>query len=135
MKKLVFSSLFLLLAGSLFAQPQHREGPPKPPPIAERWKHDSTKLQLYVGLNPGQISSTKNVFVNFYKDMDALMQNRKDGPPKKEDMDKVVNKRKEALKAIFSAQQLGRLETFRREFMPPPPRKHKPKDGVSPEKV
>lgn len=121
----------MLLTTLLFAQPHSRpDGPPKPPPVAERWKHDSTRLQLYVVLLPGQTTGVKTTFVAFYNDADALMQQHQDGsptPPPKEEMEKIRTKRTAALKAIFDTQQFTRFETFEKEFMPPRP--PKPQDA------
>ncbi len=132
MKKILFSSLAALLTIALFAQPPHPDGPPKPPPIAERWKHDSVKLQLYVVLSSSQISNVKTAFVSFYNEMDALMQVSK-MLPAREDVEKVRSKRDGDLKLIFNAQQFDRFETFEKEFMPPPP--HSPMSREPAEKV
>ena len=128
----------LLLTAMLYAQPkQSGDGPPKPPPVAERWKHDSTKLQLYINMQPPQISGVKNVFTTFYKEMDALREGSKGGPPKKEEMDKIRDKRKTALKTVLNDHQMQRFQTFEKQFMPPhhPPGPKKEKPGVAPEKL
>ena len=139
MKKLLLGSAAMLLTATLFAQPeQHPDGPPKPPPIAERWRHDSTKLQLYVVLNTGQMSNVKAAFLSFYNDMDAVMQQNKKNPPKapaREDVEKIRAKRNSALKTIFTAQQYDRFQTFEREFMPPPHHPKPPKPNDATEKV
>lgn len=134
MKKSLFSSAAVLLTATLFAQPQPRpDGPPKPPPLAERWKHDSTRLQLYVVLSPGQIAGIKTAFFSFYNDADALMQQHRDNsptPPPKEEVEKMRTKWVAALKAIFDAQQFTRFQTFEKEFMPPhPPEPPTPQDA------
>src|SRR5947209_8624719 len=121
MKKVFLGSALLLLTATLFAQPGHNDGPPKPPPVAERWKRDSIKLQLYVALQLTQISPVKNVFYISYQNMDALVEKSKGTPPAKEEMEKLHNGRNNALKTIFNAGQFDRYETFEREFMPPPP--------------
>lgn len=141
MKKLLFSSAVLLLTAPVFAQPDpHPDGPPKPPPVAERWRHDSTKLQLYVVLTQEEMAGAKAAFLSFYTDADALLQGAKNGPPAppaREDMERLRTKRNAALKTIFNAQQFDRFETFEREFMPPPPPSplHPPKPTGAAEKV
>ena len=129
MKRIIFSSLATLLTATLFAQPPHPDGPPKPPPVAERCKHDSTKLQLYVVLSSPQISNVKTAFFSFYNEMDALMQAPKTAPAK-EGVEKIRSKRDLTLKAIFNAQQFDRFETFEKDFMPPPPHPPKPQEPV-----
>ena len=132
MKKVLFGSVAMLLTVSVFAQPgQHPDGPPPPPPVAERWRHDSTKLQLYVVLSANEINGTKAAFLSFYNDMDGLRQQNKPAP--REELEKTRAKRNNALKEIFNPQQFDRFETFEREFMPlPPPPKgpQGPKENV-----
>lgn len=129
MKKIIFSSIAILLTVTLFAQPEHNhDGPPKPPPVAERWKRDSIKLQLYVTLSSSQINNVKATFVSFYNDMEAMMEKGKTAPPPKGQMESVHYKRNDALKSIFNSGQWDRFETFEREFMPPPPQ-HPPMNG------
>jgi hypothetical protein len=133
MKKFLLGSAAALLSATLFAQPQHRpDGPPKPPPVATQWKNDSIKLQLYVVLATGQMADVKTAFVSFYKDMDALLQQAGGSRPEREEMEKVSTKRKAALKAILTSQQLDRFDAFEKEFIPPP---HPPKPNNSEEKV
>ena len=127
MKKLVFSSIVLLLTVNLFAQPgQKQDGPPKPPPISERWKRDSIKLQLYVGLNPDQVTNVKNAFVSFYSALDAKAPKEGTKPPNREEMHNLVKTRNDALKNSLNQKQFERFETFEKEFMPP---HHPPMQG------
>ena len=72
MKKMLFSSIALLLMVNLFAQ-RPEESPQKQPPIIEqRWKRDSVKLQTHLSLSAMQTGKLKNAFVSFYKEFDAL---------------------------------------------------------------
>jgi hypothetical protein len=122
MKQIIFSSVLMLLTVHLFAQPlQKQEGPPKPPPVAERWKRDSIKLQLYVNIRQDQVAGVKNAFLSFYKGMDESAPKEKMNPPKKEEMDHLITTRIEALKKVLDEKQFDRFETFQREFMPPHP--------------
>lgn len=118
MKKIVFSGTMMLLTVSLFAQPQKQNGPPNPPPIAERWKRDSIKLQLYVNLGEEQVSRIKNAFVSFYTGLDALAPKAEMNLPRKEDIDHLLQTRNDAVKNIMDAKQFDRFTTFEREFMP-----------------
>lgn len=126
MKKMILGSALMLLTVILFAQPQH-DGPPKPPPVAERWTHDSTRLQLYVVLSSSQIGNVKAVFISFYNSMDALMQNAAGSPPAREEVEKINKAKDEALQQIFTPEQKMKYHTFRRELMPPPPHEAKHK--------
>ena len=111
----------MLLTVNLFAQSGVKQDSPKLPSIAERWKRDSIKLQLYVNINPEQIASIKNTFVTFYNSLDATLQKGPANPPPKEDIDKMIKTRNDTLKTILNEKQFDRFETFEHEFMPPPP--------------
>jgi hypothetical protein len=127
MKKIIFGSMLMLLTVSLFAQPNPKQdGPPKPPPIEERWKRDSIKLQLYVNINHEQMANVKNTFISFYNSMDAVAPKEPGNPPNKEDMDKIVKSRNESLKNVVNEKQFDRFKTFEKEFMPP---HHPPMNG------
>lgn len=139
MKKLLLGSAAMLLTATLFAQPEQPfDGPPKPPPVTERWKYDSTKLQLYVVLNNAQMSNVKSTFFSFYNEMDALMQQNKKAPPAspaREEIEKIRTKRNAALKAILDGQQFMRFDVFEKEFMPPPHPHNPPKEKEGAENV
>jgi Holliday junction resolvase RusA-like endonuclease len=124
MKKIILSSIIMLLTANLFAQPgQKPDGPPKPPPISERWKRDSIKLQLYVNMNADQIAGVKNIFITFYNSLDALVSKQSDAPAEREDIGNIIKTRKDGLKTVLNEKQFDRFEAFEREFMPPPPPK------------
>ena len=120
MKRTILSSITLLLTAMLVAQPGPN-GPPKPPPLAERWKRDSIKLNLYIGPPATQMAAIKNVFFLFYTELDALAEKNKTAPPAREAIDKIRDNRKNALQGILTAAAFDRFETFEREFMPSPP--------------
>lgn len=122
---MIFSSIFLLLAVKLFAQP-NQHGPREGPTVADRWKRDSIKLQLYVNLSPPQAATVKPVFLSFYNSLDAHAEHTKTTPPPRVEIEKAIKERMNALKKILDTVQMDRFETFEREFMPPPPpRQHK----------
>ncbi len=125
MKKITHGILSLMISAIAFAQPPHHDGQPKPPPMAERWTHDSTKLQLYVVLLPTQIAGVKSAYTSFYIAMDSYMQKHTAAPPTKEQHDFPMKRRDEALAQIFTPEQTIRFQTFRQELAPPhsgPPR-------------
>ena len=126
MKKMLFSSIALLLMVNLFAQ-RPEEGPQKQPPtIEQRWKRDSVKLQTHLSLSAAQTGKLKNAFVSFYKDLDALAAKDRTMPPPREEVEKIRENRKKTLKNILTSEQFTRFETFEKEFMPPPPGKRNP---------
>lgn len=122
MKLIIFGSILMLLTVHLFAQSsQNQDGPPKPPPVSERWKRDSIKLQLYVNIREDQMAGTKNAFLSFYKGLDEWAPKEKMSPQKKKEMHSLSKARNEALKKILDEKQFDRFETFEREFMPSHP--------------
>ncbi len=121
MKKTILSSLSLLLTTMLVAQPSPGAPLKPPPPLTERWKKDSIKLNLYVVPLASQMANIHNIFYLFYNELDALVENNKTAPPAKEAIDKIIDARKNALRGVLAAPAFDRFETFEREFMPPPP--------------
>ena len=121
MKKITLAGINLLLSALLLAQPPQHEGPPKPPPVAERWMHDSTRLQLYVVLLPAQIVGIKAAYTSFYTAMDSFMEKHTAAPPTKEQHDLPMKRRDEALAQIFTPEQTIRFHTFHKELSPPHP--------------
>ena len=119
MKKMMLAGMAALLAAASLAQPPKQDRLPKPP-VAERWTHDSTKLQLYVVFSPTQTERLKTVFFSFYQSVDTLMQKVPPAPPAREPMEQIIRTRDEALQQIFTPDQRIRFQTFRKELMPPP---------------
>ena len=120
MKQFLFGSL-LLLSLSAFAQDQRPPGPPKPPPVAERWKRDSSKIVRAVTLSAAQLKMVKASFLIFYKDLDALMEKGKLARPDKAAVDVLIAKRNSAVKKTLSAEQAQQFSGIERQLMPPPP--------------
>lgn len=117
MKKIFVAVTALLLMNVSFSQPP--QGPPKPPPPEDRWQHDSKKINDAVGLSQVQLDKLKTVFLDFYKDMDALREKMEPPKPPKEDMDKIMNKRNDQLKKILSANQMTKFSEVDKTLGPP----------------
>lgn len=131
MKKIFVAVTALLTINLNFAQPP--QGPQKPPPPEDRWQHDSKKINDALGLSQAQLDKLKTVFLDFYKDMDALREKMQPPKPPKEDIDKIVSKRDEQLKKILSGNQLSKFSEVEKTLGPPkrqgdqrPPAKNTP---------
>ncbi|MER3463098.1 MAG: hypothetical protein C4329_00345, partial [Chitinophagaceae bacterium] len=66
-------------------------------------------------------AQAKNVFMDFYKNMDALLEKCKDKRPQREDVDKLISQRNEALKKMLNKDQVEKFKSIERNLMPPPP--------------
>ena len=102
-------------------QEQKHQGPPKPPPVADRWKHDSTTIASSISLSTDQSKKTKTAYYNFYKEMDLLLEKNKGKKPLKEEVERLVKKRDDAVKAILNKEQSAKYEAISKKLMPPPP--------------
>lgn len=118
MKKIILFIALVLVATFSFAQNQQ---PHKPPPMADRWKHDSTTLVSSINLSADQLKKTKSAFYSFYKEMDALKEKNKGTRPPREEVEKLVTKRDDAVKAVLNKDQATKYEAMKKQFMPPPP--------------
>jgi hypothetical protein len=122
MKKTILGSLLLLTTAIAFSQePERREGPRKPPPLPERWRHDSTVIVSATGVSKDQSSKLKTVFYSFYKEMDELVEKNMQKRPSKEEVEKIAAKRNDAAKKFLSKEQAQKFDNLKRELMPPPP--------------
>src|SRR5689334_7452770 len=88
MKKLLLAGIILLGAFSMFAQQ-----PPKPPVPEERWKHDSKSITDNAGLTVEKVQKLKPAFMQFYTEMDALMEKQKGERPAKELVEPIMKRR------------------------------------------
>jgi Spy/CpxP family protein refolding chaperone len=138
MKKIFVAGFALLLSAGSFSQPptdntQPPQDHPKPPAPEERWQHDSKRIGETLSLSHDQLAKLKPVFLDFYKDMDAMREKMPPPPPppppplSKEDMEKILNKRNEQLKTILTPEQLNKLTEAEKQFHP-----HKPMEGPPP---
>jgi len=125
MKQMMIAVLTLLFVGAGMAQDQ-RQGPPKPPPHDKRWEKDSEKIKKAVTLSADEFTKMKATFMTFYKDMDALLEKSKGQRPKKEDVDKVLSKRNEAIKKFLAKDKYDKFLKIEKELGPP---KGPPKEG------
>ena len=117
MKKVLIAFVALLSAKVCFSQPP--QGPPKPPPAEERWQRDSKKINESLGLSTEQLSKLKIVFMDFYKDMDALREKMEPPKPPKEEMDKILDKRNSQLKKLLTTTQLEKFNEVEKTLGPP----------------
>ena len=120
MKKIIYSSLLLLLTLSLFGQ-QQAGGPLKPPPVAERWERDNNKIQAAVTIQGEQLSKVKEAFYSFYSSADALAEKNKEVPPPREEMEQLLDKRNVTVIKSLNQEQAEKFMHVLRELMPPPP--------------
>jgi hypothetical protein len=121
MKKLLLAGIILLGSLSMFAQQ-----PPKPPAPEERWKHDSQQITQAAGLSADKVQKMKPSFMNFYKEMDALMEKQKGERPKKEMVDPIAIKRNEAIRKILTEPDFNSFMKIERQIGPPPPNGQRP---------
>lgn len=126
MKQLLCCSLLLWMTLPLAAQEKMPpQGPPKPPPVAERWMHDSSRIAGAVTLSATQSASVKTSFLAFYKSMDGLLEKSKPNPPAKEAVEALVTTRNNAVKKVLNAMQVKQYSGIERQLMPLPPRDKK----------
>lgn len=114
MKKIMFAFVILVsVIGS--AQPQ------KPPPAEERWRHDSKIIKEKTSFDETTIAKMKTSFMTFYKNMDEMMEKSKGERPKKEDVEPIIKKRNDALKAVLKDSQFQSFIKIEKELGPRPP--------------
>lgn len=121
MKKWMIAGGLLLAVNGVFAQ-----GPQKPPPPEDRWKHDSKIIAEKASLDASATEKMKPAFMAFYKEMDAVMKKYEEARPKKEEIDPVVKKRNDALKAVLKESQFQSFIKMEKELGPRPPGKDMP---------
>jgi len=112
MKKLLFLSLVLSLAGSLTAMAQ---GPERQPmPVEERVKRTMERLKPELELTEQQEKDMTPVYTTFYTEMDKL---RSGGErPTPEARQKVSDARDEQLKKILSEAQMKKLKEIEEQM-------------------
>lgn len=118
--KLMIAAIALLFTSASFSQEQ-RQGPPKPPPPEKRWEKDSEKIKKAITLTADELSKMKTAFMNFYKEMDALHEKNKTQRPAKEEVDKIANKRNDAIRQFLSKDKFDRFIKVAKELGPPKP--------------
>jgi Spy/CpxP family protein refolding chaperone len=143
MKKIFVAGFALLLTTGSFSQaPKDNAQPPqdhpKPPAPEERWQHDSKRIGETLSLSQDQLTKLKPVFLDFYKNMDAMREKMPPPPPPpppplpKEDMEKILNKRNEQLKTILTPEQLNKLTEAEKQFHPHQRMERKPPASTTP---
>jgi hypothetical protein len=115
------ASMLVLASFIAKAQPNEKQGPPKPPPAEERWKRDVGIIKKHVtAVSEKQEAELKTEFLNFYKQMDAIHEKNKGQRPPKEEMDKIKSSRDEQLKKSLSAAQMEQFKKADEELRPKP---------------
>lgn len=126
MKKILLSASFVLFVIVTRAQEQPPQ-PPKPPSIEERLKRTNDVIQQEVQLSDAQKKAVEQAFKKFFADADKL---RKDNPPPpppppdpkvKEQMDKLVKERDEAIKKALTDDQYKKYQEAAKKLHPPKP--------------
>lgn len=120
---MIIAALILLFTST--ASPQEPGQPGKPPPPEKRWERDSEKIKKAVTLTADELLKVKTVFMRFYKDMDALMEKNKGQMPAKEDVDKMIGKRNDAVKKVLAKDKYDKFMKMEKELGPPRPPKRK----------
>jgi len=119
MKHLLIAIIALL--ANTFCFPQQQQGPPKPPPPEKRWEKDSEKLKKAVTPSEEELTKMKAAFMIFYKEMDALHEKNKGQRPAKEEVDKLIRKRNDAVKKVLSKDKFDKFLKVEKELGPPKP--------------
>jgi hypothetical protein len=120
MKHWIIAGVAMLITSA--SLPQERQGPPKPPPPEKRWEKDSEKISKSVTLTSDELTKMKAAFMNFYKEMDALHQKSKGERPPREEADKIVGKRNDAIKKALSKAKYDQFMKVEKELGPPKPK-------------
>jgi Spy/CpxP family protein refolding chaperone len=123
MKKMIMAGIAILVTAITFAQPE-KDGPSKPPPLEKRWEKDSGKIKSAVSLTADEQAKMKTAFMAFYTEMDALREKNKAQRPAREEVERVAQKRNDAIKKFLSKDKFEKFMGVEKQLGPP-----KPKDG------
>ena len=124
-KKLVILALFVFAGiGAINAQ-EHpkKEGPRKPPTVEERMKHVKETLAKDASLSAEKQQKIMELFKQFFIKADKVAP--PPPPPNKEEMDKLVKERDEAVAKVLTAEEFKRYKEAEKKLRPP----HPPKPG------
>lgn len=120
--KMIIAALALIVTSAVFPHDQ-KQGPGKPPPPGKRWEKDSGKIKKTVTLTDDELSKLRTVFIDFYKEMDALHEKNKGKRPAKEEVDKIIKKRNDAVKKVLAKEKYDQYMKMEKELGPPKPPK------------
>ena len=114
---LVFGSIGMINA----QEHQKNEGPRKPPSVEERMKHVKETLAKDASLSADKQQKVMDLFKQFFIKADKVAP----PPPNKEEMDKLVKERDEAVAKVLTAEEFKRYKEAEKKLRPP----HPPKPG------
>jgi hypothetical protein len=120
--KLIIAFMAMLFTSAVLPQDQ-KQGPNKPPPPEKRWERDSEKIKKAVALADDELLKIKPAFMEFYKEMDALHEKNKGQRPAREEVDKVITKRNDAVKKVLAKDKYDKYMKIEKELRPPKPPK------------
>ena len=126
-KVLLMLSAFILAGLTLHAQGSAKQEPPhKPPTVEERLQHLKEVMVKDASLNEEKQQKVSEVFKQFFIKADKLNP-PPPPPPNKEEMDKLVKERDEAIAKILTADEFKKYKEAEKKLRPPHP--PQPKDG------
>ena len=117
---LVFGSIGMINA----QEHQKNEGPRKPPSVEERMKHVKETLAKDASLSAEKQQKVAELFKQFFIKADKIAP-PPPPPPSKEEMDKLVKERDEAVAKVLTAEEFKRYKEAEKKLRPP----HPPKPG------
>lgn len=115
--KIIIAAIAMLFTSAIFPQDQ-KQGPGKPPPPEKRWEKDSEKIKKAITLTDDELLKIKTAFMSFYKEMDSLHEKNKGQRPVKEEVDKLIKKRNDAVKKSLSQDKFNKYMEAEKELGP-----------------
>jgi len=126
-KVLLLLSVCIIAAYTVQAQGSANEEPRrKPPTVEERLKHLKEVMVKDASLNEEKQQKIAEVYKQFFIKADKL--NPPPPPPNKEEMDKLVKERDDAVAKILNAEEFKRYKEAEKKLRPPHP--PQPKEGA-----
>ena len=131
-KVLMMLSAFMVASLVVNAQGAAKQDPPhKPPTVEERLKHLKEVMVKDASLNEEKQQKIAEVFKQFFIKADKLNP-PPPPPPNKEEMDKLVKERDEAVAKILTADEFKRYKEAEKKLRPPHPPQPKEGEGAPP---
>ena len=111
---------FMVVSLVVNAQGSAKQEPPKPPTVEERLKHLKEVMVKDASLNEEKQQKVAEVFKQFFVKADKI--NPPPPQPNKEEMDKLVKERDEAVAKILTADEFKRYKEAEKKLRPPHPK-------------
>ncbi len=126
-KKLVILAVLVFGGIGMINAQEHQknEGPSKPPSVEERMKHVKETLAKDASLSAEKQQKVAELFKQFFIKADKVAP--PPPPPNKEEMDKLVKERDEAVSKVLTAEEFKRYKEAEKKLRPPHP--PKPSEG------